>query len=100
MDDPPSIHRSVAAVLDTTVPTGRTSSLDLTTIHRQHGDFVWKMLQRMGVAERQLEDATQDAFLVVHRRLASFDGTASMTTWLYGICLRVAAAHRRRASVR
>ena len=34
---------------------------------------------------------------MVHKRLHTFDGSSALTTWLFGICLRVAAAHRRRA---
>jgi RNA polymerase sigma-70 factor (ECF subfamily) len=32
---------------------------------------------------------------VVHRRLDSFDGSSAMTTWLFGICLRVVLGWRR-----
>jgi len=39
----------------------------------------------------------QEAFLVVHRKLWTFDGTSSVSTWLFGICLRVASAQRRKA---
>jgi RNA polymerase sigma-70 factor, ECF subfamily len=72
-------------------------SLELVEIYRQHARFVWKTLARMGVDESHLEDVTQDVFVVVHRRLHTFDESARMTTWLYGICLKVAAAWRRRA---
>ncbi len=51
----------------------------------------------MGVGEANLEDVAQEVFMVVHKRLHTYDGTSLMTTWLYGICLRVAAAWRRRA---
>lgn len=71
--------------------------LDLADVYREHADFVWRTLQRMGVDESHLEDVTQEVFVVVHRRLHTFDGSARLTTWLYGICLRVAAAWRRRA---
>ena len=37
---------------------------------------------------------------VVHKKLPSFRGDAQMTTWLYGISLRVASVHRRRSHVR
>src|SRR6266571_3707710 len=56
--------------------------LDVGAIHEQYSDFVWLTLQR---------------FVVVHRRLDSFDASSRMTTWLFGICMRVAAAYRRRA---
>lgn len=70
------------------------------SIHEQYADFVWRTLQRLGVRSADLEDALQEVFIVVHRRLHTFDGSSRMSTWLFGICLRVAAAERRRAHVR
>lgn len=49
----------------------------------------------MGVPEADLPDALQEVLLVAHRRLDSFDGQCLLTTWLFGICLRVAATVRR-----
>jgi RNA polymerase sigma-70 factor (ECF subfamily) len=43
-----------------------------------------------------VDDAAQDVFLVVHRRLAEFQGRSTLRTWLYGIVLRVARNHRRK----
>lgn len=71
--------------------------VDLLSIHAEHAEFVWLTLQRMGVAPADIEDCLQDVFVVAHQRLGSFDGSSRMTTWLYGICIRVAAAYRRRA---
>jgi RNA polymerase sigma-70 factor (ECF subfamily) len=69
-------------------------------VHERHADFVWRTLQRLGVRSRDLEDQLQEVFIVAHRRLDSVDGSSQLATWLFGICLRVAAAHRRRAHVR
>jgi RNA polymerase sigma-70 factor, ECF subfamily len=69
-------------------------------IHEKYADFVWRSLQRLGVRERDLEDQLQEVFIVVHRKLGSFDGSSELKTWLFGICLRIAVAHRRRAHVR
>jgi RNA polymerase sigma-70 factor (ECF subfamily) len=71
--------------------------LDLLSIHDRHAEFVWLSLQRLGVRDEDVEDLLQEVFLVVHQRLNSFDGSARMTTWLFGICMRVVAAYRRRA---
>ena len=71
--------------------------VDLLSVHAEHAEFVWLTLQRMGVAPADVEDCLQDVFVVVHQRLGTFDGSSRMTTWLYGICIRVAAAYRRRA---
>jgi RNA polymerase sigma-70 factor (ECF subfamily) len=49
----------------------------------------------MGVAEADLPDALQEVILVVHRRLKTYDGSSKLTTWLFGICLRVASTMRR-----
>jgi RNA polymerase sigma-70 factor (ECF subfamily) len=70
---------------------------DLLEVHGEHVDYVWRSLQRLGVREPDLEDALQEVFVVVHRRLHTFDPSAQMTTWLFGIALRVAAAYHRRA---
>jgi RNA polymerase sigma-70 factor (ECF subfamily) len=34
--------------------------------------------------------------MIVHRRLDTFDRRARISTWLFGICMRVAANYRRR----
>jgi len=57
--------------------------------------FAWRNLRRLGVAEWQLRDAAQDVFLVVHRRLAEFEGRGTPRAWLYSIIVRVAAQYRR-----
>jgi RNA polymerase sigma-70 factor (ECF subfamily) len=61
---------------------------------------VWRVLRRHGVREPDTEDACQEVFVVVLRRLGDFDGTASVRTWLYGIARRVASRFRSRAHAR
>ena len=70
--------------------------LTIRTIYEKHGRFVWLSLQRLGVRHADLDDLAHDVFVVAHRRLDSFDGSSRMTTWLFGICIRVAANYRRR----
>jgi RNA polymerase sigma-70 factor (ECF subfamily) len=64
----------------------------------EHTGFAWRVLHRHGVAERELEDACQEVFMVVLKNLPQFEGRASPRTWIYAICRRVAANHRRRAA--
>jgi RNA polymerase sigma-70 factor (ECF subfamily) len=64
-------------------------------IYREHVDFVWRSLRRMGTPDSMLEDATQDVFLVAARRLGEFEGRSSIKTWLFGIAMRVVKTHRR-----
>jgi RNA polymerase sigma-70 factor (ECF subfamily) len=54
---------------------------------------VWLTLQRMGIRRPDL----QDVFVIVHKRLHTYSPDAKLTAWLYGICLRSVARHRRRA---
>lgn len=60
--------------------------------------FVWRCLRGLGVPRPALDDAAQDVFLVVHRRLDEFAGRSSIRTWLFGIVRRVAFNQRRGAS--
>jgi RNA polymerase sigma-70 factor (ECF subfamily) len=94
------IHRFVASVFSVGRASASTRTLTVGQIHDEHADFVWRSLQRLGVRESDLEDAMQEVFIVVHRKLDTFDGSSRISTWLYGICLRVASASRNRAHVR
>lgn len=72
------------------------SALTFPLLYAEHLDVVWRSLRGLGVGEANVEDAVQDVFLVVHRRLDSFEARSSFRTWLYSIVLHVARNHRRR----
>jgi RNA polymerase sigma-70 factor (ECF subfamily) len=67
------------------------------TVYAQNVAFVWRVLRGMGVSDAIVEDAVQDVFVVVHRRLPEFDGRHAIRTWLFAIAYRVARDHVRRA---
>lgn len=69
-------------------------------IFNEYGPYVWRALRHLGVRERDVEDVAQEVFVVVHRRLPTFEGRSALRTWIYGICVRTASDHRRRAHVR
>jgi RNA polymerase sigma-70 factor, ECF subfamily len=68
-------------------------------LYAEYFRAMWRTLRRLGVEPAQLDDAVQDVFVVVHRRLAEFDGR-SLRGWLYAIAVRVASDHRRAAAHR
>jgi RNA polymerase sigma factor (sigma-70 family) len=65
-------------------------------IYREHFEFVSCVLHRFGVASADLDDATQDVFVIAHGKLADFEGRAAVRTWLYSIAMRVASNRRRK----
>lgn len=69
-------------------------------IYRRHYAFVWRSVRRLGVADAELDDVVQEIFVVVHRRLADFEGRSAITTWLFAIAYRVVRDHRRGAAAR
>ncbi|PRP92352.1 ECF RNA polymerase sigma-E factor [Enhygromyxa salina] len=70
-------------------------ALTLADVYRDEFDFVWRSLRRLGVPAHALEDATQDVFVVVARRLDEFEARSSLRTWLFGIAMRVVQTRRR-----
>jgi len=68
-------------------------------VYGQYFRAMWRTLRRLGVAKAQLDDAAQDVFVVVHRKLSDFDGR-SLRGWLYAIAVRVASDYRRGARQR
>lgn len=63
----------------------------------EHARFVWRALLGLGIAEADAPDASQQVFVVLHDRLRDLAPGASLRTFVYGICLRVASDFRRRA---
>jgi RNA polymerase sigma-70 factor, ECF subfamily len=65
-------------------------------VYEEGFPFVFRVLRSLGVHPDRLEDAAQDVFTVVHRKLSDFEGRSSIRTWLFAIAHRVASDHRRR----
>ena len=63
-------------------------------LFREHARYVGRTLRYLGVAERELVDACQEVFIVVHRRMGELqDGGAR--AWIRQICVYVAYNSRR-----
>jgi RNA polymerase sigma-70 factor (ECF subfamily) len=83
----------------TPTPAGRAQpgepAAEFDAIYEEFFTFTWRTARRLGVPESAADDVAQDVFLVVHRRLADYDGQAPIKYWLFGIITRVVADHRR-----
>jgi RNA polymerase sigma-70 factor (ECF subfamily) len=90
----PALARAITEDESVPVP------LSFDDVYTAHFAYVWRILRTFGVPEAALEDAAQDVFVVVHRRLPEFEGRAAITTWLFAIARRVAGAHRRKVDGR
>lgn len=73
------------------------TGLDADVLFREHAGFVHRAAKYLGVSSSDIDDVTQEVFVVAHRRGMEFEGRAAPRTWLYRICLRVASDWRRRA---
>lgn len=66
---------------------------------RAHADAVYGHALRFFGEKQAAEDATQEVFIKVFRTIASFDGRAKFSTWLYrvtrNVCLDMARSRRR-----
>jgi len=65
-------------------------------LHRQYFPIAAAFLRKLGVDERDREDACQEVFLQMFRYLARFRGEADPKTWLYRLCITQARRVRRR----
>lgn len=73
----------------------------LARVVAEQSTFIRRKLAGLGVPARDMDDVMQEVWMGVHRGLPSFDPSRSATpktavrAWLFGICERQAASHRR-----
>jgi RNA polymerase sigma-70 factor (ECF subfamily) len=78
-------------------PDAPPAPLDFRALYDAEFGFVWRCLKALGVASEGLDDAAQEVFLVVHRRLSEFRHDSQVRTWLYEIVRNVARNAKRAA---
>jgi RNA polymerase sigma-70 factor, ECF subfamily len=94
---PPS-PKALRAPVSDPAATEPHAPLTLETVYDAYAPFVWRSLQRMGVPEGELEDAMQELFIVVHRKLPTYqESKAKLSTWMFGIGVNIARRHRAKA---
>jgi len=67
-------------------------------LYEEQFAFVWRNVQRLGVRGAEIDDAVQEVFIVVHRKLADYQPRSSVRAWVFGILTRVVRTHRRTRS--
>jgi RNA polymerase sigma-70 factor (ECF subfamily) len=67
-------------------------------VYDRYYEPVWRTLACLGVPAATLDDAVQEVFLVVHRRLGDPARYGSLKSWIYAIARRVAWHHHRSQS--
>jgi RNA polymerase sigma-70 factor (ECF subfamily) len=79
--------------LITAIRAGNLSGLGI--LFDRYGTDVRRLLQRLGVSPRDLDDLVQDTFLDSIVASAGFQSGASVRSWLFGIAVMVMRRHRR-----
>lgn len=74
-----------------------TGTLVFSAVYDEAFPWVYRAARRLGVHPSSLDDVVQDVFLVVHRKLDTFERRASLRSWIYGITLHVVRGRRRTA---
>lgn len=92
---PATLEHATAAAAEPTGAVSGVTAPDFVAVYRAHFAFVWRSLRRLGVPEHSLDDAAQEVFMTVHRRLGEFEGRSSLKTWIFGVLRNVARHHRR-----
>jgi RNA polymerase sigma-70 factor (ECF subfamily) len=70
---------------------------------RDHFDFIWRLVRRLGLSVEDADDAAQQVFMTATQRLAQI-APGNERAFLYGVALRATAnlkrkAHRRREAI-
>ncbi|WP_169927400.1 RNA polymerase sigma factor [Labilithrix luteola] len=90
----PAITSSPDAGTDGISSSDRTGDRRLHAIVVEHHDFVWRSLRRLGVSPPETDDAAQQVFIVLARKLADVE-VGKERSFLFGLVMRIAANTRR-----
>jgi RNA polymerase sigma-70 factor (ECF subfamily) len=69
-------------------------------IYEKHYRRVYSICLRMTGDVPEAEDLTQEVFIQLHRKLASFRGDSAFTTWLYRLTVNQVLMHFRKRCVK
>lgn len=66
------------------------------TLLRRHHDRIWAVCRRLAGNDADAADATQEAMVLIVRRLHTFDGRARFTTWAHRVATNACLDELRR----
>lgn len=70
------------------------------SLFHTHKARIYSICLRMTNNTAEAEDLTQDAFMQVFRKLATFRGDSALSTWLYRIAVNTVLMHFRKKALR
>jgi RNA polymerase sigma-70 factor (ECF subfamily) len=94
---PHAVHGPPCPPLSAAVEAGSSTQADFSGLVREHSGYVLRVLRCLGVRDADVEDLCQEIFVVVHRKLPSYEPRGALRSWIYGIALRVVSDYRKRA---
>ena len=65
------------------------------TLVEEHHTFIWKLMAKLGIPEADVDDATQQVFMVLLQREGLLLKEGSERSFLFGVALKVARGHQR-----
>jgi RNA polymerase sigma-70 factor (ECF subfamily) len=86
--------------LDSKRPVAVLPDAEFRALYDTNFRLVWSALSRLGVRDADLMDQTQKVFLTAYLKLPGFERRSEISTWLWGICRRIAIAYRRSSAIR
>jgi RNA polymerase sigma-70 factor (ECF subfamily) len=67
----------------------------LDDLFREHHAFLFRCMRRFGLPDAAAEDAVQEVYIIVQRRLSDYEERGSARAWLYRIAQGVASHYHR-----
>jgi RNA polymerase sigma-70 factor, ECF subfamily len=64
-------------------------------IYRDHVDYVWRLVFLLGLPRTDVDDAVQEVFMVIHRRLDEFAPPGPPRQWIRSVAVHVCRNHQR-----
>jgi RNA polymerase sigma-70 factor, ECF subfamily len=68
-------------------------------LYEKHKRRVYSLCLRMTANTAEAEDLTQEAFLQLYRKIATFRGESAFSTWLHRLSVNVVLMHLRKKSL-